>query len=182
MRLIVSARTLGQAPQVDYVPERCHYTFRWWWDYAGGKMTDWGAHHLDIIQWALGEQHSGPVLVEGEGVFSNIPGGYEVPKRFVARLTYASGVEVEARDSGANGIRFEGENGAWLWVTRGTLTASERELLKHKFSDSDKRLYLSKRLGMGNQHTFGIAALGQLLIHFLRDQRLHSLAGLFKIR
>jgi predicted dehydrogenase len=120
---------LGQAPKVAYVPERCHYTFRWWWDYAGGKMTDWGAHHLDIIQWALGEQHSGPVAFEGSGVFPEVKGGYEVPTRFTAKLTYASGVEVEARDAGENGIRFEGDKG-WLFVERGKIRGTAIDALK----------------------------------------------------
>jgi myo-inositol 2-dehydrogenase/D-chiro-inositol 1-dehydrogenase len=120
---------LGPAPKVEYVPERCHYTFRWWWDYAGGKMTDWGAHHLDIIQWALGEQHSGPVAVEGAGTFTRIKGGYEVPTKFAAKFTYASGVEVEARDAGENGIHFQGDKG-WLFVERGKIRGTAIDALK----------------------------------------------------
>ena len=38
----------GPTPEVDYVRERTHVTFRYWWDYSGGTMTDWGAHHNDI--------------------------------------------------------------------------------------------------------------------------------------
>ena len=53
----------GQAPKVDYVPQRCHTTFRFWYDYAGGPMTDWGAHHNDIARWAVGL--AGPVRIEG---------------------------------------------------------------------------------------------------------------------
>jgi len=55
---------LGPAPKVDYRPQRCHGNFRWWYEYSGGKLTDWGAHHVDIAQWAIGMDRSGPTSVE----------------------------------------------------------------------------------------------------------------------
>ena len=44
---------LGPAPYVEFDPFRCIYNFRWFWDYSGGQMTNWGAHHLDIARWIL---------------------------------------------------------------------------------------------------------------------------------
>ena len=55
---------LGQAPQVEYLKERCHSTFRWWFDYSGGPVTDWGAHHNDIARWGIGLD--GPTAVEAK--------------------------------------------------------------------------------------------------------------------
>src|SRR5262249_13667492 len=64
----------GQTPDVPYIKERCHFTFRWWYEYSGGKLTDWGAHHLDIAQWALDMDNSGPVAVEAIGTSPSTDG------------------------------------------------------------------------------------------------------------
>jgi len=126
---------LGPAPKVPYTEERCHYTFRWWYEYAGGKITDWGAHDIDIAQWALGEY---PVSVEGTGKLPNISNGYNVPTMFQARVIYPSGVELAVEDKGRAGVLLEGDQGR-IFVNRGTLDGvpvdelKERPLPREKF-------------------------------------------------
>lgn len=115
----------GQTPDVPYVEERSHYTFRWWWEYSGGQMTDWGAHHIDIAQWAIG---SFPVKFEGKSRMPEVSGGYNVPVDFEAKVTYANGTEMTIRDNGENGILFQGERGR-IFVNRGKLTGTPVEEL-----------------------------------------------------
>ena len=101
---------LGPTPKVDYVElrkgtanyTRCHYEFRWWYDYSGGKMTDWGAHHLDIAQWALGMDGSGPSEVEPTQSTppSKEPNSYNCHPSFVVTYTYPGGVKVLAMSGG----------------------------------------------------------------------------------
>jgi predicted dehydrogenase len=68
---------LGPAPFVPYDPFRCHYHFRWFWDYSGGQMTNWGAHNLDIARWALNAK--GPTAVTAFGGRYAIKDGGETP-------------------------------------------------------------------------------------------------------
>jgi predicted dehydrogenase len=68
---------LGPAPLVPFDPFRSLYHFRWFWDYSGGQMTNWGAHHLDIARWATNV--SGPVMVAGSGGRYAIEDGGETP-------------------------------------------------------------------------------------------------------
>lgn len=68
---------LGPAPYVPYDPFRCHYHFRWFWDYSGGQMTNWGAHNLDIARWALNAR--GPLAVAAFGGRYEIHDGGETP-------------------------------------------------------------------------------------------------------
>ena len=110
----------GQTPDVPYREQRCHYTFRWWYEYAGGQMTDWGAHHLDIAQWAIG---SFPVQIEATAAFPQVPHGFNVATDFAATFRYANGVVMTVSDSGRNGILFTGERGR-IFVNRGTIAGT----------------------------------------------------------
>ena len=74
-------RWLGQAPLVDYREKRCHYQFRWWYEYSGGKFTDWGAHHVDIATWAIGEDKEGMGPIEIDGTDAKHPVPYENGQR-----------------------------------------------------------------------------------------------------
>lgn len=121
----------GQTPAVPYVRERSHYTFRWWYEYSGGQMTDWGAHHVDIAQWILGQQRSGPVQVEGKAEFPNVAGGYNVAKDFGVRLQYADDVEMLVLDNGRNGLMIDGELGR-IFVNRGTISGTPVEQLAER--------------------------------------------------
>ena len=60
-------RFLGHAPQRDFDPHR-YFAWRWYWDYAGGLMTDIGAHQLDIVQWLGGVEAPKSVVANG-GVY-----------------------------------------------------------------------------------------------------------------
>lgn len=117
---------LGQAPNVPYVEERCHYTFRWWYEYAGGKVTDWGAHDIDIAQWAINEY---PVEVEAKGTLPTTPNSYNVSTDFHGIVRYPSGVELEVGEVGRAGVLFEGEKGR-LFVNRGTIAGVPYDQLK----------------------------------------------------
>lgn len=151
---------LGQAPKVDYMKERCNNTFRWWWDYAGGPVTDWGAHHNDIARWAIGQD--GPLTVEAKPTVGPIEGGFTTCKEFEATLMWGNDIKQIVKTTTAdspfggiidkegqrNGIRFTGTDG-WIWVNRGDLSASKDELYQTPLPDNAVKLELSGN-HMGN--------------------------------
>jgi predicted dehydrogenase len=55
---------LGPAPYKPYHPHRVHQTFRGYWDYDGGGLSDMGQHYLDPVQYFLGKDHTSPISVE----------------------------------------------------------------------------------------------------------------------
>ena len=127
---------LGPAPVRGYnailSPRGVHKNFPAWRnyrEYSGGGMTDWGAHHFDITQWALGMDDSGPVEI--------IPP--EDPKAQIGvRFLYANGVEVLHGKSG--GVRFIGEDGE-IFVNRGKFQITPEDLGKAPIPENGIQLY-----------------------------------------
>lgn len=114
---------LGQAPWADFCPQRCHGFFRRWYEYSGGQMTDWGAHHIDIAHWAMDMDQSGPISITAEGVLPTIPNGFNTPIRFCVDMIYPNGVRLHVRSDpnfAETGLRLEGDQG-WLKVNRESL-------------------------------------------------------------
>ena len=155
----------GQTPDHEYVKERCHFDFRYWYDYSGGTVTDWGAHHNDIALWGMGLDRSGPQTIEGKALSEPIPGGFTAIPEYRIVYTYANGVEhvchSERYDSVTggfvsepppgetrNGVKFIGSDG-WIFVTRGKIEASDPDLLKKELPAGAERLYVSDN-HMGN--------------------------------
>lgn len=116
----------GQTPDVPYIEERTHYTFRWWYEYSGGQMTDWGAHHIDIAQWAINDL---PVYVSTKASIPKVENGFNVAVDFEANYRFRNGVAMSVRDTGENGILFTGDSGR-LFVNRGKITGLRVEQLK----------------------------------------------------
>lgn len=144
---------LGPAPKVDYraLPEmregygggvplysNCHYAFRNWHEYSGGKLTDWGAHHVDIACWALGASDTGPSKVtpleyslpveykDGHPVEKD---QYNAATSFKIGVDMPNDVEMIITSDGDNGILFEGTKGRFF-VNRGKITGKPVEDLK----------------------------------------------------
>ena len=144
---------LGPAAKVPYraLPEmrkgygggvplysNAHYAFRNWHEYSGGKLTDWGAHHVDIACWALGASDSGPskvtpleftLPVEYRDGHPLVDDQYNAATNFKIRVEMPDDVEMIITSEGDNGILFEGTEGRFF-VNRGKITGKPVEDLQ----------------------------------------------------
>jgi predicted dehydrogenase len=144
---------LGPAPKVPYraLPElregygggvplysNCHYSFRMWHEYSGGKLTDWGAHHVDIACWAIGATDTGPSKVtpvdytltcEYKDGYPVVDDRYNIATTFRIQVDMPDNIEMIITSEGDNGILFEGTKGRFF-VNRGKITGKPVEDLK----------------------------------------------------
>lgn len=115
---------LGPAPKRPFNPMRFHHNFRWFWDYSGGLMTDWGAHMVDVVMWAMKEDPVGAMAIGGKYGFPDdireTPDTQQSVVEFPSFSMFwehmiGCGVGPWQRE---HGVEFHGENGI-LVVDRG---------------------------------------------------------------
>jgi predicted dehydrogenase len=116
---------LGPAVRRPFNPNRFHFNFRWFWDYAGGLMTDWGVHEIDIALWVMGAQAPRSVVASG-GKLAYPEDASETPDTLQAVFEYdrfnmlwehATGID-GGNYGRTEGVAFIGNNGT-LVVNRG---------------------------------------------------------------
>lgn len=135
-------RWLGSAPEQAYMEGRVHpqksLDGRPGWitteDFGLGMITNWGAHHMDIAQWAMGQELGGPQTVEARAEFMHND-VWTVHTTYHVEMMYPGNVRVIIDNKFDNGIRFEGDDG-WVFCTRGEDQSDTRPPLRA----SDKKL------------------------------------------
>lgn len=139
---------LGPAPwrpYCDFGRGSCHYQWRWIMDYSGGQLTDWAGHHIDIAHWGLGLERSGPVEIEGRGVYPK-DGLYDVPYEYKFTCKYANGLTMVVANNKQllQGAKWYGESGKWIYVKRRKLEANPPSVLKEVIGPDEINLYRSR--------------------------------------
>jgi predicted dehydrogenase len=119
---------LGPAPKVPYNENRCLYKFRWFRDYSGGQLTNFGTHYLDVIQWALGEECPSGVFTTGSRI--GVKDNREIPVTMEAIWEYPSGVIASFSQYDANGAPGTAKgSGIEIRGTEGTIYLNGNSLL-----------------------------------------------------
>ena len=123
-----------------------HWDWRWIMDFSGGQLTDWAGHHIDIAHWGLGLDDTGPVEIEGKGVYPK-DGIYDVPTEYKFTCTYANGVKMvvanDRQQPKGRGTVWYGEK-AWVHVDRGRQATEPASLWNETVRPNEIRLYESR--------------------------------------
>ena len=134
---------LGPAPWAPYTPKRISSP-HWFHisDYALGYIAGWGIHHIDIAQWGNDSQLSGPMEIEGSGLFPTNDGLCDTALNWDVDMTYANGVRLSfTSDGGKNqhGVRFAGSEG-WIHVDRSQISAEPASVLQERIGPDEIHL------------------------------------------
>jgi len=125
---------LGMAPKRPFNKNRFHFNFRWFWDYAGGLMTDWGVHEIDIALFAMGAKAPISVMASG-GKLAYPNDASETPDTLQTIFEYKDFNMLWEHGTGINngnynrdeGIAFIGNNGTLVLDRQGFEVIQEFE-------------------------------------------------------
>lgn len=132
------AMWLGPAPTRPFNPNRFHFNFRWFWDYAGGLMTDWGVHEIDIALYAMQAQRAKSVVASG-GKLAYPNDASETPDTLQAIFEFddfnmlwehATGID-NGPYGRREGIAFIGNNGTLVLNRDGYDVLEERQSVSY---------------------------------------------------
>jgi predicted dehydrogenase len=125
---------VGPSRMMPYVPARLHRDWRWNYNTGGGQLMDWIGHHCDIAHWGCDFDNSGPLEVQGHGVFPPKGGIWDAAKTYRIELKYPRGIDMTIAGGHPdilNGTKWIGSDG-WVRVERGLFEASNDEWLDWK--------------------------------------------------
>lgn len=134
---------LGPAPQRAFTP-KIHLPMQWRYnlDYSCGMLTDFAAHQLDIMQWALNKDGEAPVAIEN--ITGHLPPSSDLyntlAEPFSFEIVYGDGLRVFVSSEYAYGCRFFGEGNKQIYVTNGRLETCPPELMRQKLRDDEIHL------------------------------------------
>ena len=141
---------VGPAQWVPYHEKRLDWNWRWWMGFGGSQMMDWIGHHGDIAHMGMDWDHTGPREIEP--VLWELPGStnlYDAPHQYKFNSTYADGTTMTVgsmesmpevyRKCGDSGTQWFGEDGQWLFVSRGGIKTNPRSLADIKLGGNDFR-------------------------------------------
>lgn len=109
--------------------------------YCRGMITNWGFHMNDIAQWGNGSEESGPIEIAATAEFPD-RGLFDVHTVFHSDSLYTNGVKLIQETGSPAGVRFEGDEG-WIFVQRGKIEASNRNILQEEIGENETKLYVS---------------------------------------
>ncbi len=134
---------LGPAPDRPFNPNRFHFNFRWFWDYAGGLMTDWGVHEIDIALYAMGARAPKSVMASG-GKLAYPDDASETPDTLQAVFEYENFNMLWEHATGIDGGNYGRSEGIAFIGNKGTLVVNRGgwELIPEQENKDGVRRYV----------------------------------------
>ena len=143
---------LGPAPKRPFNPNRFHFNFRWYYDYAGGLMTDWGVHIIDYGLFGMGDPSPKSIMAMG-GKFAYPDDAAETPDTLQALYEFDGHTMLWDHGVGINGGYFGRDHGVGYVGNNGTLVIDRNgwEVIPEQKQNKDliERVDLIKGTGKG---------------------------------